>query len=292
MLINDARLCWSGYAKQKSILISIKIVEADARASLRKTANVCSRKDAAVEDQKRQFAAQARSLVEAASNRKAAADRDLAATTTTVTSRVESAGAVEREAVNERSATVLADLLATDRGSLAKWLLFTIVVLNAELLPFWSKMLAGKTNIGLRLGASRKIEALRQNERIATSKHDTAIAETIGITMREAVLVACTTPEIKAHCASVFGRKLTALVPFEVVSALLHEIEARQLDINDAMRRFPKYSGVISQAWTQAVHETAELLKSESFGAMEFPGSPTNPGHENTRAGQPLASAA
>ena len=39
--------------------------------------------------------------------------------------------------------------------------------------------------------------------------------------MREAVLVACTNPEIKGFCAGAFGRKLTALVPFEVVSVLL-----------------------------------------------------------------------
>jgi Domain of unknown function (DUF4407) len=265
----DARRCWSGYRNRRSQMLQARLSENEARTQLRPVASSCTRHQQAAVEAKRAYDSKMRALIEDADAKRIAADADLITTKATVTTRLDQARVVEQQGINARSAIVLRSLLETDSGARAKLAILVMFLTAMELLPLVTKMLAGKSTIGLRLATGRAIARIVQEERVAASRHDAAVAAAVGGAMTEAIVTACASPEIRRICVDMFGTKLRAFVPFEVTRAVLRDIETRQPDVNRAMRKFPRYAGAISQAWSQTVRETVELLKTGSLGATD-----------------------
>lgn len=286
--LEQAKRCWSAYASRKSNLLNAGIPELDARTTLRLDANRCFADQAVAQKEKDAHDAKMRAMLREAEYRQSDAETAVRFANAAMSARIERAGAIEREAINAKSARVLVDLLATDSGAMGKWALVTFVLICLELMPLFSKLLAGKSAIGIRRGTSRAMETVLQRERLESSKHDAAVASAVGQVMQQSILEACHNPETRQFCVQLFGTKLRAFVPFEIVTTLLRDIETKQEDIDQALRRYPKYAGAISQAWSEALHDTVELLRNDTAVGAVQPAAPkptrnagaTNPQHE------------
>lgn len=258
--LTDASRCWTTYRSRKSAVIASGLTDVEAQNILKVDGARCAAKQTAARNEQVAYDAKMRSALRDAEDRKTAAEAQMKAATTAVSARIDQAAIVEKQALNPSSAIVLADLLKTNSAAKTKWASITLVMVAFELLPLLMKLLAGKSAIGLRLSARRAVETIIQAEHVAVAQHDTTIARALGDTMQSAILGACKNPDVEQFCSQLFATKLRAFVPLEVVTALLRDIELKQHDIDQAMRRYPRYAGAISQAWSQAMREVSELF--------------------------------
>jgi hypothetical protein len=270
----EAWNCWGAYATRKRALINRGIPANDAKAVLSIMARQCAQKQTAAEKEKELRDAALRSKLEDAANQKAAAVGELKAATGAISARVEQARTIETKTINQTSASVLADLLATDLGARVKWMLVTFVLVLLEMLPLLTKLIAGKSTVGLRISADRTIDVIAQEERIAVAKRDAAISREIGNSMQDAILIACKNPETSEFCAQLFAKKVAGFLPLEIVDTFLRELEKKQFDLDKALRRFPRHAPVIVEVWTDMVREACRVLKSEAHGSLDLSSGP------------------
>lgn len=260
----QVKRCWSSYATRKTALLRAGATEQEARDHLKADAGRCLQQQESAQAEHSAFTSAAQTRLRAAQTAKDAAEQELRSAQTLIGERVEHAAAIEQQAITARSADVLYDLLATHPGAKLKWAILTFVLICLELMPFLSKLLAGRSTIGLRIATDRSIESIAQDRRVGVYHHDAAVQDELGRAMRHAILAACRDQGTQQYCTRLFSQKLAALVPFEIVSALLRDIEAKHVDIETAMRRYPKYAGAIAQAWSQSMREAVDLLTSGS----------------------------
>lgn len=261
----QARRCWSDYRTRKRLLERAGIAESVARSQLEPAVAVCVRNARAAESEKQAHDAKMRVLVDEAAVKKQEASLDFFAAKAAIERRLEEARMVEGQGVNALSASVLRSLLESDPASRLKLIILVAFLTTMEMLPLLTKLLAGKSIVGLRLATGRAIERFVQQERIAASRNDMDVAVAINGAMKVAMTEACSNPDVRQFCVKLFGTKLRAFVPLEVVRAVLHDIETRQSDVTATMRRFPKYAGAISEAWSHTVREAVELIKANDF---------------------------
>ena len=151
-------------------------------------------------------------------------------------------------------------MLRSDSGALMKWAIISLTLLFLELFPLIQKFQAGQSSIGRRIATERAIRRLQSDEHLAKAQHDAVVADAItGASMR-AVADAIANPEVRATFAKVFSANIAAYAPTEAVQSMMHEFSSRQYDVDQFMRRFPRYASVIAQAWSKAINETAEIL--------------------------------
>src|SRR5665213_161670 len=101
-------------------------------------------------------------------------------------------------------------------------------------------------------------------KQIVTLLRQIEITRALGNAMQGAAQAACKNPEVEQFCSRLFANKLRVFVQLEVVTALLRDIELKQRDIDQALHRYPRYAGAISQAWSHAMREVAELFTGAS----------------------------
>jgi hypothetical protein len=260
----DARRCWVAYAGRKKVMIDRGQPEANVKGILSLLARQCSQKQKFAEQEKEIHDAIVRMKHQEAVAQKTVADADLRSATTAVSTRIDEARAIEKAAINPRSPTVLADLLATDRGAWVTWLICTFLLVAMELMPLISKILASKSPIGLRISTERAIDAILLDERLTQATRDAAISREVGNSIHETILVACQSPEICDTCTKLFAKKIAALVPLEIVHAFLRELERTQFDVERAIRQSPRHAPIIIEVLADAVREAGEILKSSA----------------------------
>jgi hypothetical protein len=76
----------------------------------------------------------------------------------------------------------------------------------------------------------------------------------------EALEQAMVNAEVRGLFAQVFGVHIVALAPTEAVTAMMRDLEARHVDVEGFMRRFPRYATIIAEAWSKAIKQTSDIL--------------------------------
>lgn len=272
----EARHCWSNYAKRKQVRLYRGETEVTAKAALRTVANRCAQKQKVANDAKERHEAVQWLRHEDAVSKKTAANAALESTTATVATRREEARVIEKAALNPRSPTVQADLLATDPGAKVTFLICAFLLMAMELLPVIGKTLVGKTPVGRRLSVERAVDGMHLDERLAQAKRDIAISREIANSTQSAIMAACKSPEIAQICTELFSKKIASLIPLEVVHAFLRELERTQFDADRAVGQYPRHAPIIIEMVAAAVREAGQILRSgavlpeeENSGAKE-----------------------
>lgn len=265
--LTDASRCLAIYQRRKAAVIASGLTDVEAKNILKVEGTRCGVKQSAARNEQAAYDAKMRLMLRDAEERKGAAEAQMKTAMAAVSERIDQAAVVEKQALNTSSAVVLADLLRTNLAAKTKWALVTLIMVAFELLPLLMKLLAGKSTIGLRLSARRAVETIIQAEQVASAQHDATVTRTLGDAMQGAILSACQNQEVSQFCSRLFATKLRTFVPLEVVTVLLRDIELKQRDIDQAMRRYPRYAGAISQVWSQAMREVAELFTADDSHA-------------------------
>jgi len=259
-MLATARSCWADYTNRRRVLVSGGVSEVQGREQLAWKASECDRESKIANTERDAYVKRTRAQLNAAVALNEQASSDFSAANATIKGKIERAREVEADAITPRSSTVLYSMLRSDSGALMKWAIISLTLLFLELFPLIQKFQAGQSSIGRRIATERAIRRLQSDEHLAKAQHDAVVADAItGASMR-AVADAIANPEVRATFAKVFSANIAAYAPTEAVQSMMHEFSSRQYDVDQFMRRFPRYASVIAQAWSKAINETAEIL--------------------------------
>lgn len=260
--LKRAHECWTEHRERRSALRSAGYSASEARDKLAGKAAQCARASQSANAEREAYFARARFQLDHGVTRQQAVETDLSETNNALKGRIEHAREIESANVNELSSTVLWDLISHDPGALMKWGAFNLVILIFELLPLFQKFQSGSSNIGRRRATNRTINRIEIAEHLKQREHDFAISSAINTVSIQAVEEVLSNPDVRSQFAQVFAAYIPAYAPVEAVRAMMREFEVRHVDVEDFMRRYPRYAPIISQAWSQAVKDTTELLAS------------------------------
>ena len=264
-----AKSCWVEYAAKKRTLIQSGVEPEVARLSLRNNATTCSQQNTKAISERDDYLRRARSELELAKEQTRSTTSDLSEATTTVKNRLERAHTVEEEAFNPRSSTVLWSLLINSPGAFAKWAIVSFVVLIFELLPLIQKFQAGQSTVGKRVASSQRMRSLDSETRLMQHEHDYEVSLAVNAASKQGTEDALRNPAVRAVFAQTFAANMSAFAPTEAVRTMMREIESRHVSVEDFMHRFPRYAAIISQAWSNAVRQTADILKNGLYGSTK-----------------------
>jgi len=243
------------------------VSEAQGREQLAWKASECSRESKIANAERDAYVKRTRAQLNAAVDLNGQASTEFSSANTTIKGKIESAHAIEADAITPRSSTVLYSMLRSDPGALTKWAIISLTLLFLELFPLIQKFQAGQSSIGRRIAIDRAIRRLQSDELLARAEHNMVVANAITEASKRAVADAMTNPEVRAIFAEVFAANIAAYAPTGAVQSMMHEFSARQYDVDQFMHRFPRYASVIAQAWSKAIHETADILSCGIRGA-------------------------
>jgi hypothetical protein len=267
-VLATARSCWADYTNRRSELVrGGGVSEAQGREQLAWKASECDRESKIANAERDAYVKRTRAQLNAAVDLNDKASTEFSTANTTIKGKIERARAVEAGAITPRSSTVLYSMLRSDPGALMKWAIISLTLLFLELFPLIQKFQAGQSSIGRRIATDRAIRRLQSDELLARAEHDTVVADAITEASKRAVADAMTNPEVRATFAQVFAANIAAYAPTGAVQSMMHEFSARQYDVDQFMHRFPRYASVIAQAWSKAIHETADILNRGIRGA-------------------------
>lgn len=257
-----ATRCWGEYKAQQTALLRSKegYSTIEVRAKLAGKAAICDRDKKVALAQRDAYLTRVQGQLEQAREHKLAKETALSEADSAVKNKVEHAARIESEGFSIRSSIVLWGLLSTNHGALLKWLVISLVMLMIELCPFLVKGLAGQSNVGRRIAVQREIENRRLAEQLQQQEHDFVISSVVNDASTRAVREAMNNPNVRASFLQSFTQQMAALAPTEAVRAMLRDLEARHVDVEDFINRFPRYATIIGQAWAKAVKQTAEIL--------------------------------
>ncbi|MBK7659633.1 MAG: DUF4407 domain-containing protein [Betaproteobacteria bacterium] len=255
-----ARACWSGLTRQRRELVTAGYTDVEADERLAPMRWRCSRASTAAERDRDNYLARMRAQHETAVVHREQTVHTLADAVDAVKGRSERASAIEADAITPLSSTVLWSLLKSEPGALLKWLIFSVVQLELELLPFLLKFQSGQTAIGRRIAAERQIAGVRAAERVAQAEHDTEIAAALHEASGRAAADALSSNDVQATFARVFAAHLAACAPVEAVQAMMREFTSQQFDVDEFAGRFPRYATVITAAWSRAMRDASDIL--------------------------------
>jgi hypothetical protein len=259
-MLLTARSCWAEYTARRSELLSGGLSEAQGREQLIWKASECDRESKAANAEKGAYVTRTRAELNAAVAFNAQAGTQFSDANAIINGKIERARVIEASAITPRSSTVLYSMLRSDPGALMKWAVVSLTLLFLELFPLIQKFQAGQSSIGRRIATDRAIRRLQSDEHLAKAEHDAVVADAITEASKLAVADAMANPEVRATFAQVFAANIAAYAPTQAVQSMMHEFSTRQYDVNQFMHRFPRYASVIAQAWSKAIHETAEIL--------------------------------
>jgi hypothetical protein len=260
--MKSAKQCWDSYTHKKQQLINDGYPSDTARAMMSIKAEVCSKEDKSAKNMLDAYTEDIRSQLVTARQVKTQAMADLQTTKVTITERVDNARAIEEKAFSPTSATVLNSLIETDPGAKKKYWMVTLFLMMLECLPLILKLVAGRTPVGEKIADERKETRNRRTMVAAEEEHHRRITNAILAATQNACTAVLGSAEGRQYFAEVFSSHMMALAPFEAATKVMKEIERHNLDINDYVRRYPKYATVILEAWTLAMKQTSAILQS------------------------------
>lgn len=255
-----AKECWADYGAQKSKLVIEGYPLAEARVKLSAKESHCSERSTSANAERSAYFSRVRAQLDHALKDKQAKESKFAETESVIKSKVERAGLVESESFNPRSSTVLWAMVKSNPGALGKWAVISFMLLVFELLPLILKFQAGQSNVGRRIANNRALRRIEMTERLKQSEHDFAISSTVSEISKKAVREALQNPEVRVIFAQAFAANISAFAPLEAVRGMMRDIEARHVDVEDFMHRYPRFAAIIGQAWSQAVKNTSAIL--------------------------------
>ena len=265
--LNAAKRCWLEYSNQRAAHISAGMSLDDAQERLTGKASVCARDTKSAATEQDTYLVRTRQQLSRATDAHQAQATELADTKSTVKARLTLARDVEEDSLTPRSSTVLWDLLATNPGARAKWLITSFLLLVFELFPLIQKFQAGQSSVGQRIASNRKQRASVVRAQVQQAEHDAVVTRAVNAASLKGVEDAMQNPSVRATFAKAFADNIAALAPMEAVRAMMRDIEARNVDVVDFMHRFPRYASVIAQAWSKAVEQTAGIMAGAAGGA-------------------------
>lgn len=255
-----ARNCWTDYVNQKSRLISSGVEEADARHRVSFKAVQCSRDTKAAAAERDAYLTHTRNQLTRATDNQQTREADLTEITSTVKSRIVRAKAVEQDSFTPRSSAVLWSLLVSNPGARVKWIIISFLLLICELLPIIQRLQAGQSNVGKRIATDRRLRTIKNEGRLQLGEHEFAVLSAVHRASLAGIEQAKRSPKVEAVFANAFAANIAAFAPIEAVLAMMRDLEARHVDVNDFMRRYPRYASVISQSWANAIKTTTSIL--------------------------------
>jgi hypothetical protein len=258
--LDSAKQCWSSYSSKKKGLISAGYSGSEIKKMMGPQAGVCSSAAKLAQNKLYAYTEDIRSQLMTARETKNQAVEELHATRDTIAKRISNARAIEDKAFSPSSATVLSSLLEADLGVKIKYYMVTLFLITLECLPLLLKLIAGRSPIGERIAAEKKEARKRRSMVMAEAEHERCITDAMLAASQDACLKVLSSADGRTHFAKVFSCYMMALAPTEGVNKMMREIERQQADVNDFIRRYPRYATVIAEAWTRAIRETTEIL--------------------------------
>lgn len=255
-----AKSCWTNYGDQKSSLINSGLEEINARHRLKFKAAQCSYATKAAATERDAYLTLTRNQLTRATDNQQTREAELTDITSAVKNRIVRARAIEQDSFTPRSSAVLWSLLASNPGARAKWLIISLLLLICELLPIIQKLQAGQSNVGKRIATDRRLRTIKNEGRQQQGEHEFAVSSAVHRASLAGIEQAMTSPKVKTVFANAFVANIAAFAPTEAVLAMMRDLEVRHVDVNDFMRRYPRYASVISQAWSNAIKATTTIL--------------------------------
>lgn len=252
--------CWVEYETQRTVLLQRGYSTREAGEELLAKRSHCSERRHSANAEREAYFARTRTQLAQALNDRQLKEKDFAETTQIIKSKVERAAVVESESFNPESSTVLWATLGHNPGALAKWFLLSTMLLVFELLPFIIKFQAGQSNVGRRIATQRARRRIELDAELEQRKHDASISTAVSEASKEAVTVALADPGVRAVFAQTFSANIAAFAPVEAIRAMMRDLEARHVDIDAFMRRYPRLAPAIAEAWSRAIRSTSEIL--------------------------------
>src|SRR3984885_13663300 len=261
MPLNSARSCWREYTAERGRLLKEGTAETPARQQLAAIGSRCRQMDAGAQRLLQEYRDRTQTAVAAAEQKYRDASKAANDAAATVSSREAEATEIEHRAITPFNSVVSSQLMATDGSARRKfWSIFGLIM-GLELLPLLSKLLLPQTGVGVGVGTDRIIaiaqHVRRRNASAERDEMEAAIRRSMGRTMQDAA----ERFEMGGFATQLFATKLKALIPMEVFKSVMHEVEARDFDIQSFNREHPSHAGTIAEAWEQLVDEMMELLK-------------------------------
>lgn len=258
--LRQVQSCWVEYRQRRVALPKAGQGQAEARARLAAKAAQCAQASRAAEAARAAYLERARTQLDHALERRSAAEAERSEAATAIRAKLERARLAEESGLNARNSDVLWHLIRNQPGALMKWAAFNAVILLCELFPLLQKWQSGPSNIGRRRAARRALARLETAERVRDREHEAVLADALHAVAARAAGDVLNDPAIRAEFARAFAAYVPAQAPLEAVRAMLRDIEARHLDVQDFMRRHPRHAPLVAEAWAKAVRDATELL--------------------------------
>lgn len=262
-----AKICRSEYGKEKDALILSGHTTSEATNTLIWKASICSRETKDANAERNIYLERTRFQLAKAITGLDLVKKDLADTNASIKSRVDHAKKVEVASFNPQNSIILWSLLCRNPGAMVKWAIIAFLLLACELLPLLQKLQAGQSNIGRRIAFSRGLARIKMDERMIQHEHDFEISLVVQNISKNAMKDAIRNPAIMEIFQKCFESYVSAIAPVEAVRTMMAELETKTVDIKEFMFRYPKYASLISQAWSKAVKDSANMLA--NGGRME-----------------------
>lgn len=259
--LDAARACWSGYARRRAALVRQGLQDADARRQLAPAAAACARAQATAHGLLKEYGDRARAALGVAEDKYRESGRVLTDTRKLVAAKAAYAAEIEQRAITTLSSTVLAKLLATDIGARFKYWTLVGLIMALELLPLVAKLVTPKTVPGMRIATDATIAKLAYRRRHNDAVDEESMEQTLRAATTAAMTDALSGPEVHAFAVKIFATKVEALMPIEAFKMLMREIEARELDVQSAIRRHPSYARILTEMWRKTIDEVSEALR-------------------------------
>jgi len=259
-MLMAAEECWTEYRTQRTVLLHRGYSSREVDEELLVKRSHCAERRNSANAERDAYLARTRAQLAQALNDRQLKEKAFAETTQIIKSKVERAAVVESESFNPESSTVLWATVRHNPGALAKWLMLSAVLLVFELLPFIIKFQAGQSNVGRRIATQRASRRIELDAELEQRMHDASISAAVSAASKESVTVALADPEVRAVFVQTFSAYIAAFAPVEAVRAMMRDLEARHVDIDAFMRRYPRLAPAIAEAWSRAIRSTSEIL--------------------------------
>jgi hypothetical protein len=265
-----AKACWAEYNRGRDGFLDQGATEYEARSWMASKASVCARAVAKVRDLLEDYGERARITLSAAEAKLRDVKRNLIEASSTVAKETENAANVERTTTTPVLSTVLNNLLAADAGAPAKfWTIFGLII-GLELMPLVTKLIAPQTVPGSRIATDRLVATMVHLRRRNAAMEEQRVEGELRSLMASAMIEALSKPDTRCFAAQLFATKVNALVPVEVFKTLMHEIEAREIDVQALIRRYPACAKLVTEAWRKSIEESVEILQCTRVDSPAF----------------------
>jgi len=181
-----------------------------------------------------------------------------------VADQFESSAQVYSEQFTVANFSVFFDLVTTQTGAAIKALMLLIIHLTADLLPFLVKGYFGRTGVGARISAQRRIEQF-DAETAFLDAHSTGLARRqLGQFEVEATLAALARPSMKEFMESLADERIRIVQPLDQAHLAMREAADAGADIDAVPTRRRSLSRLKSVLLERAI--AASLNAAASIG--------------------------